>query len=177
MNNKVLEEYNRNGIAVIPDFLNEQEVNDMKNAIKKLIDETDIKYDPTMIDGTIEYNMEDHKLTAIDKIRFFLEKDAFDDNNQLKYDKQQSLFRIGHNLHCLHPTFKKITFSEKVKNVCKQLGLEEPRVVQGMYIFKNPRIGGVSLPHQDCTYLHVVGKDPKEVGFWIPLEDATVSFY
>ena len=54
-----------------------------------------------------------------------------------------SLNKIGHALHYLEPNFKKVTFSEKMKAVARDLQFEDPNVVQGMYIFKNPRIGGI----------------------------------
>jgi len=51
------------------------------------------------------------------------------------------IFQVGHALHWLHPKFKDITFSDKIKQVCKKLGMEEPAVVQSMYIYKNPGVG------------------------------------
>ena len=39
------------------------------------------------------------------------------------------------------PSFRKVTFAEKVKAVAGSVGLSDPVVVQGMYIFKQPRIG------------------------------------
>ncbi|CAG2183334.1 unnamed protein product, partial [Oppiella nova] len=43
-----------------------------------------------------------------------------------------------------------------------------------MYIFKNPGIGGEVIPHQDSTYLHST-PDPKVIGLWFALEDATTE--
>lgn len=37
--------------------------------------------------------------------------------------------------------FHQVTFSEKTRKVAEDLGLVDPAVVQGMYIFKQPRIG------------------------------------
>ena len=34
-----------------------------------------------------------------------------------------------------------MTFGEKMKAVAESVGLSDPVVVQGMYIFKQPRIG------------------------------------
>lgn len=54
----------------------------------------------------------------------------------------------------------------------RKLGLERPVVVQSMYIFKQPGIGGEVTPHQDASFLHT---EPlgRILGFWIALEDAT----
>ena len=42
-----------------------------------------------------------------------------------------------------------------------------------MYIFKQPRIGGEVLCHQDSTFLYT--NPESTVGFWIALEDATIN--
>ena len=81
-----------------------------------------------------------------DKIRYFFEADAFDEKTgELRLPKHTSLNKIGHALHYLEPSFKKVTFSEKMKAVARDLQFQDPNVVQGMYIFKNPRIGGVGM--------------------------------
>ena len=79
-----------------------------------------------------------------------------------------------------------------MKAVARSLTFKNPMVLQGMYIFKNPRIGGegitdlqwfqlnfiISLvisvtPHQDGTFLR---NDPlKLVGYWFPIDDATLD--
>ena len=40
-----------------------------------------------------------------------------------------------------------------------------------MYIFKQPKIGGEVVCHQDSTFLYT--KPESAVGFWVALEDAT----
>ena len=48
-----------------------------------------------------------------------------------------------------------------------------PGIIQSMYIFKPPRIGGEVVCHQDSTYIYT---EPEScVGFWFALEDATVE--
>ena len=85
-------------------------------------------------------------LESNDKIRYFFEADAFDEKTgELRLPKHTSLNKIGHALHYLEPSFKKVTFSEKMKAVARDLQFQDPNVVQGMYIFKNPRIGGVGM--------------------------------
>ena len=108
-----------------------------------------------------------------DKIRFFFETNAFDDHGNLKFKKDQCLNKIGHSLHWHSPIFKKITFHDKTKQVAKDVGFKDPVVVQGMYIFKQPRIGTKVTPHQDGTFLF---NDPlKLVGLWFPVDDATLE--
>ncbi|XP_041331144.1 phytanoyl-CoA dioxygenase domain-containing protein 1 isoform X2 [Pyrgilauda ruficollis] len=89
-------------------------------------------------------------------------------------DELQLLFAVLHffALHAYDPVFKQITHSPKVQELGRKLGLERPVVVQSMYIFKQPGIGGEVTPHQDATFLHT---EPlgRILGFWIALEDAT----
>jgi phytanoyl-CoA hydroxylase len=54
--------------------------------------------------------------------------------------------------------------------VVADLGISKPLLLQSMYIFKQPRIGGEVTPHQDATYL--VTEPPSVLGLWFALEDA-----
>ena len=38
-------------------------------------------------------------------------------------------------------SIRKVSFSQKVQLISRCLGLRDPAIVQGMYIFKNPGIG------------------------------------
>ena len=55
-----------------------------------------------------------------------------------------------------------MTFSSKMRSVAKSLGLLDPVVVQGMYIFKQPKIGSEG---EKKRVLLPVGSDVKEVMF------------
>ncbi|CAG2118339.1 unnamed protein product, partial [Medioppia subpectinata] len=167
---KAIEDFRKNGFAVIPDFIDSEFVEELKKRIHELVDNIDVTKEKMATDETVNPSVD---IESADKIRFFFEKEAFDEKGNLKVDKHKALFRIGFALHCLDPTFKRLTFSDKVKALVKELGFESPRVAQSMYIFKNPEIGGVFIPHQDATYLHAVGDDLREAGIWFALEDAT----
>ncbi|XP_068770769.1 phytanoyl-CoA dioxygenase domain-containing protein 1 isoform X1 [Struthio camelus] len=114
----------------------------------------------------------DYFLTSGDKIRFFFEKGVLDERGNFLIPKEKSISKIGHALHAYDPVFKEITHSSKVQELGRKLGLEKPVIVQSMYIFKQPGIGGEVTPHQDATFLYT---EPlgRVLGFWIALEDAT----
>lgn len=58
-----------------------------------------------------------------------------------------------------------------MKKLATDLGYFSPIVLQSMYIFKQPKIGGKVRPHQDSTFIHTVPNTT--IGFWMALEDAT----
>ena len=170
---KAIEEFNRNGFVLIPDFLTDDEVKELKTTVEKMVDEMDISKERLKTDSTTRPNID---VDAADKIKFFFEEKAFDKNGNLQMDKHRALFRIGFALHALEPTFKKVTFSDKVKTLVNELGYSEPCVAQSMYIFKNPEVGCRQIPHQDATYLHALGDEIREIGLWFPMEDADVCY-
>jgi phytanoyl-CoA hydroxylase len=107
-----------------------------------------------------------------DKIHFFFEAEAFDAEGRLKQSKAQSINKIGHALHDLDPVFDRFSRHPHVAAVGNAL-FRRPLLLQSMFIFKPPRIGGEVSWHQDSTFL---ATEPLSViGFWFALEDATVE--
>ncbi|XP_039201041.1 phytanoyl-CoA dioxygenase domain-containing protein 1 isoform X4 [Crotalus tigris] len=129
----------------------------------------------TLSKGSAEYF-----LNSGDKIRFFFEKGVFDEKGDFLVAKEKSVNKIGHALHAYDPVFKQMTHAVKVQALARNLGLENPVVVQSMYIFKSPPplilqqpgIGGEVTPHQDATFLHTTPLG-KVMGLWVALENAT----
>lgn len=116
---------------------------------------------------------DDYFLTSGDKIRFFLETDAFGPDGKLRQSKQDSLNKIGHAMHDLDPTFDAFSRTPELAAVVDSLGYEDPVIIQSMYIFKPPHIGGEVVCHQDSTFLYT---EPEScIGFWFALEDATLD--
>eukprot|EP00798_Chlamydomonas_sp_ICE-L_P018390 gene18390-24861_t len=63
-----------------------------------------------------------------------------------------------------------ISFFFEVAGILKSLGYKRPLPVQSMYIFKQPKIGGEVVPHQDSTFIYT--QPLSCVGLWWALEDA-----
>jgi len=60
-----------------------------------------------------------------------------------------------------------------MKRLAHDLDFKDPRVLQSMLIFKQPKIGGVVPPHQDSTFLYTEPLSAR--GFWFALEDCTAQ--
>jgi phytanoyl-CoA hydroxylase len=108
-----------------------------------------------------------------DKIRFFFEEGAFDEHGALKQPKALSINKIGHAMHDLDPTFDAFLRTARLRALVRGLGMREARLLQSMYIFKQPHIGGEVGWHVDSTYLYT---EPMScIGLWFALEDATME--
>ncbi|HET9788819.1 MAG TPA: phytanoyl-CoA dioxygenase family protein, partial [Pyrinomonadaceae bacterium] len=116
---------------------------------------------------------DEYFLTSGDKIRFFFEENAFNEDGTLRYEKEKSINKIGHALHDLDPVFDRFSRSRNVKELAGAIGFEDSLLLQSMYIFKQPNIGGEVTCHQDSTFLYTEPIDI--VGLWFALEDATIE--
>lgn len=166
--------YDNQGYVVIPGLFKAPDMDALKNAAGKIVD----AFDPNSTRSV--FSTEDHEktrneyfLSSDDKIRCFFEEDAFDQDGELKQEKSLSINKIGHALHTLNPDFKAFSHHKKIQTIARDLGLIQPQIHQSMYIFKQPRIGGVIRWHQDATYFFT---DPISViTFWFAVEDATIE--
>ena len=169
-----LKNYRDEGFVVLENFANEAECDELRARAERLVQEFDPK-EVVSIFSTNEQNRltDEYFLTSGDKIRFFFEENAFNADGTLKYQKEKSINKIGHALHDLDPVFKNFSRTENVKQLAAAIGFEDSLLLQSMYIFKQPNIGGEVTCHQDSTFLYTEPIDI--VGLWFALEDATVE--
>jgi phytanoyl-CoA hydroxylase len=112
-------------------------------------------------------------LESGDKIRCFFEKDAFDEDGRLRGPAHLSLNKLGHAMHDLDPVFDRFSRTPELAAVARDIGFTDPRLLQSMYIFKQPHIGGEVNCHTDHTFLWT---EPRTcVGFWFAIDDATTE--
>jgi phytanoyl-CoA hydroxylase len=116
---------------------------------------------------------DDYFLESGDKIRLFFEEEAFSRDGSLRQPIERSINKIGHALHDLDPVFSRFSRNPRLAELVVALGIEQPLLLQSMYIFKQPFIGGEVTTHQDHTFLWT--DPPSATGLWFALEDATVE--
>ena len=162
------------GFVVLEDFVSQEACDGLRARAAELVDRFDPDAVRSIFSTTEQTQLaDDYFLGSGDKIRFFLEKDALDASGRLAGAKIDCLNKMGHALHDLDPVFDAFSRTPELAEVAKRLGIREPGIIQSMYIFKPPRIGGEVVCHQDSTFIYT---EPDScIGFWFALEDATLE--
>ena len=166
--------YERDGFLVLEDFVDQGACDSLRARAEELVRD----FDPAgvvSIFSTHEQTRtsDDYFLESGDKIRFFFEENAFLPDGSLRQTKERSINKIGHALHDLDPVFDSFSRTAEIKQLVSDLGIVDPQLLQSMYIFKQPRIGGEVTCHQDATFLFT--EPLRMVGLWFALEDATID--
>lgn len=116
--------------------------------------------------------VDDWFLDSGDQVRAFFEEDALGPGG-LDRPPALAVNKVGHALHALDPVFGPFFRDPRWREILVACGLEQPRTVQTMLIYKPPEVGGVVRWHQDETYL---APDPGPViGLWWGFEHATAD--
>lgn len=164
----------RDGFLVLEDFVAADSCDRLRARASMLV----AAFDPagySSIFSTREQTRtsDDYFLESGDKIRFFFEEEAFDREGRLRQSKERSINKIGHALHDLDEVFNSFSRTPKLAALAEDLSYARPLLIQSMYIFKQPNIGGEVTCHQDATFLYT---EPLSVtGLWFALEDATTE--
>ena len=162
------------GVLILEGFVSTEQCRQLREHTLALIDAFDPEEVKHVFSAMEQTQLGDKYFEESgDKIRFFFESDAFDGNGELRQSKEDSLNKMGHAMHDLDSVFDQFSRSSELAATVYSLGYEEPVILQSMYIFKPPRIGGEVYCHQDSTFLYT---EPEScTGFWFALEDATIE--
>lgn len=171
-----IDQFKRDGCIAIPNELSPEQVKELLTQSHRLLDEFPLENHP-MTQFTTGENVGAHVgdqyfLESSDKIHFFFEEGAFKDGKLIK-PKQKAINKIGHLLHEGDPAFKRVSLTDRNREIAMQLGHKDPRILQSMMICKQPEIGAEVPSHQDAPFLYT---DPLScLGFWYALEDCTAT--
>ena len=168
------EEWIADGFLIIENFYSNDECDNLRNSANLLVKDFDPKSVQSIFDTKKQEHVDDrYFLESGDKIRFFFEDKAFDKNGNLVNKKELVINKIGHALHDLDDDFFKFSHREDLDQISRAIGVSKPLLMQSMYIFKQPNIGGEVVCHQDSTFLYT--EPDSAIGFWVALEDADID--
>jgi phytanoyl-CoA hydroxylase len=166
--------FHADGFLVVPDFVSEERCLRLRQRAMSLAEQNVPSPEEATVftaDGKPQHTTDDYFLTSGEKIRCFFEKDAFDEHGNLRAQPHLALNKLGHAMHDLDPIFDSFSRTSDLSDVSADIGMRDPLLLQSMYIFKQPHIGGEVNCHTDHTYLWT---EPQSVvGFWFAIDDAT----
>jgi len=168
-----ISQFDRDGFLVLPGVIPSHTCDALRGRADELVD----AFEPGDLKVIFATDRNSHVrnhyfLESGDKIRFFFEEDALSADGTLTRDKHLAINKIGHALADLDPVFREFSLLPEIRSIVTSLGkFRDPRIMQSMYIFKQPHIGGEVTCHQDSTFLDT---EPSSlIGLWFALEDAT----
>ncbi|MEY4674664.1 MAG: hypothetical protein RL148_2448 [Planctomycetota bacterium] len=168
--------FREQGYLVLPGFVPERECTRLREravALARQLTAQDTGAVVFRADGQSPHTSHDHFLSSGGAIRAFFEQGAFDADGRLTGEPHECLNKLGHAMHDLDPVFDAFSRTPALQSLGASLGMVRPQLLQSMYIFKQPRIGGEVVCHTDHTYLWT---EPRSVvGFWFAIDDATTE--
>ena len=163
--------YARDGVIVLEDFVAPAQCLALRRRALELVAAHAPAAGGTVFSTRDQRHAQDRCFEdSANRIGVFFEDGALDGAGRLQLPLERAVNKLGHALHDLDPTFQAFSHGAKLQAVADGIGLQQPQIVQSMYIFKQPGIGGEVALHQDASYLYT---EPQSVvGFWFALEDA-----
>lgn len=165
------EAYVRDGAIIIEDFVPQVHCDALKARAEALVAQYAPQAPGTVFSTRDQRHARDEYFAASGAgIGVFFEEEAFDATGRLCVPLERAVNKIGHAMHDRDDVFRGFSHGPRLQVVADVIGLTDPRIIQSMYIFKQPGIGGEVVCHQDSTFLYT--QPQSVVGFWFAIEDA-----
>jgi len=168
--------WERDGFLVLDGFVDAGRCAELKAHVESLLAGIDPDADDvTTVFSTTNaaHGSDEWFLTSGDKVRWFFEDGALGEDGSLTRPLPLAVNKLGHAMHDLDPVFDAFSRTPQMAELATDIGFAEPRLLQSMYIFKQPGIGGEVVCHTDHTFLWT---EPQSVvGFWVAVEEATLA--
>ena len=167
-----IDDFQRDGFLVLTDFIPASMCEALRQRTAEMLDEVS----PESITATFSTNKEgahvrdEYFLESAAGMSFFWEDEAVDANGRLNRPKELAVNKFGHAMHDLDPVHGEFCRATGLAEVTADLGFEDPLLVQSMYIYKQPQIGGEVVLHNDHAFIW--SEPARTLGFWIALEPA-----
>eukprot|EP00042_Codosiga_hollandica_P012633 m.28480 g.28480 ORF g.28480 m.28480 type:complete len:310 (+) comp40189_c0_seq1:83-1012(+) len=165
--------YKEEGYLVVENAVTEPELAALRAECDYMVRSYDLAEHKLSVFKTVNQSTDDYFLQSGDKVRFFFEEGALNADGNLQVPIDRAFNKIGHALHVHSSFYKAFSHKQLFKNIATSIGYQHPLLVQSMYIFKQPGIGGVVSPHQDSTFINTAPMTT--MGYWIPVQDATLD--
>lgn len=167
-----LNQFHQEGFIVVENLATYSECDALRNRAIELVQDFDISRLKNYIaENTDNTSWEDYYYKKQEKICFFFEKEAFLPDGSLRFSKELSIQKISYALHLEDQIFKEFVNSAKLSLLIAELGVKDPLILQSMFLFKQPYIGGPVACHQDSSFLYT--EPDSLIGIWVALEDAS----
>ena len=125
LTDEMLAAYRDTGVIILEDFVDVASCRRLMDRARELIDAFDPSDVASVFSTTENEQLDDrYFIESGDKIRFFLEADAFDDKGQLLQSKEASLNKMGHAMHDLDPEFDAFSRGPALAEIGRRLGFE-----------------------------------------------------
>lgn len=173
LDDAMLAAYRDAGVLILEGFVSAGECQALRKRALELATACTSAGEGSVFSTTGEEQLDDsYFIESGDKIRCFFEAESTDASAR-EHPVTDRLNKMGHAMHDLDSEFSRFSRRPELAEIAGRIGLDDPVILQSMYIFKPPRIGGEVLCHQDSTYIYT---EPEScTGFWFAIDDATVE--
>jgi phytanoyl-CoA hydroxylase len=166
--------YARDGYLVLEDFVTQEACAAVRGRARALVEAFRPEDDALTVFSTRERrHINRYFFDSAEAVHLFFEEGAVDAEGRLTVPPELAVNKMGHALHDREEVFDIFSRQAHIERLAYEVGIEDPLLMQSMYIFKQPRVGGEVTCHQDATFLYTAPQNM--LGLWFALEDATVD--